>query len=117
MKFNEAINDGLHAIADGIKDNAVQLEIDREKREYDMLKGYMTDEEKLRMLKYDLYSATRANARPEYVTELRKTISLLSNEIERQHDRDKCLPNQLNQIAKAFIGLIALAFQSLKGII
>lgn len=109
MKFKEAINDGLHAIASGIKDNAIQLEIDREKREDNRLKGYMTDEEKLRLLMYDLYSATRANARPDYTCELRMTCTLLSNEIDRKHKRDYSLVTILNEGARTFLGLSMLA--------
>jgi hypothetical protein len=102
MKFNEAINDGLHAIAG-------QIDAYRENQEYDRLKGYMTDSEKIRLMKYELYSSTNARGDENHLQQLRQTILLLSNEVEREHRRRYSLPNQLNQIAKAVIGLLVLA--------
>lgn len=102
MKFTEPINDGLSAIAK-------QLEINRENREYDRLRGYLTDSEKIRLMKYELYSSTNARGDENHLQQLRQTILLLSNEVERERKYQHSLRNQMHEAAQAVIGLILIA--------
>jgi hypothetical protein len=102
MKFLETINDGMTKVAN-------QLEIDRENREYEQLKGLMSDEEKIRLLKYELYSATNARSNPENLEQLRETIAVLRDEVESERKYQNSLFNQLNTGMNTLIGLLALA--------
>lgn len=102
MSIGLYIREGLQLIAEEIRAT-------RENREYEKLRGLLTDEDKIRLLKYELYSSTSANVNPEKSQELRKTISLLSNEVERKNNRDNCLQTYLHEGAKTLIGLILLA--------
>ncbi|OKH35813.1 hypothetical protein NIES2101_37400 [Calothrix sp. HK-06] len=102
MKFTEPINDGLNAIAK-------QLEINRENREYDQLRGYMSDSEKIRLMKYELYSSTNARGDENHLQQLRQTIMLLSNEVERERKYQNSLRNQLHELSQLVIGLILLS--------
>lgn len=101
MKFTEPINDGLIAVAK-------QLEINRENQEYDRLRGYMTDSEKIRLMKYELYSSTNARGDENHLQQLRQTIMLLSNEVEQERKYQNSLRNQLHELAQLVIGLLLL---------
>lgn len=106
MNISQAINDGLRAIANEIK-------VNRESNQRDKLEGYLTDEEKIRMMKLDLYRVNRCrfytDSDVKHMEQLRKTISLLSNEVERKNDRENSLVTILNEGIKTFIGLGGLA--------
>ena len=106
MKLNEAIYKGLTNLGAFIKE-AKQDQIEHEQSIYKT--GWLSDSEKLRLLKYDLYSSTSARAPEKHLRQLRQTITLLSKEVQIEHGRRYSLPNQLNQIAKAVIGLLVLA--------
>jgi hypothetical protein len=69
----------------------------------------MTDEEKIRLLKYELYSATRARGNSENLEQLRETITLLTDSLESDRKNQSSLFNQFNEGAKAVIGLLVLA--------
>lgn len=90
MKLPESIYTGLTNLGNGI-DRAIEKQIawNRENRET----GLLPDEEKLRLLKYDLYRDARAG---KDTSELRKAINILSKEIERETAFSSSLTNQLN---------------------
>ncbi|MBW4505645.1 MAG: hypothetical protein KME64_03930 [Scytonematopsis contorta HA4267-MV1] len=98
----ETINSGLHAVA-------TEMKKDRENREFDRLYGRMTDEDKIKLLKYDLYSATSGRSNPENLEQYRKTIELLSQEIERERKNDAKLSKQLSSLINSFIIFVFLA--------
>ena len=106
MKLNEAIYNGLTNLGAFIKESK-QIQVEHEQSIYKT--GWLSDSEKLRLLKYDLYSSTSARGDDKHLRQLRETITLLSKEVQAEHRRRYSLPNQLNQIAKVVIGLIALA--------
>ena len=91
MKLSEAIHNGLTNLGNGI-DRATdkQLAWKRENREI----GLLPDEEKLRLLKYQLYRDVRAGKDTQ---ELRKTIALMSNEIDRDRSYENSFVGLLNQ--------------------
>ncbi|BDA76595.1 hypothetical protein CAL7716_107610 (plasmid) [Calothrix sp. PCC 7716] len=106
MKFNEALYNGLTNLGAFIKE-AKQDQIEHEQSIYKT--GWVSDSEKLRLMKYELFSSTRARSDSDYLFQLRCAIDTLSKEIDREHRRQNSLVNQLNKIAKSVIGLTALA--------
>lgn len=106
MNIALAIREGLQMIAEEMRNN-------RESQERDKLEGYLTDEDKIRMLKIDLYKRSRcgflAESDVKYIEQLRKTIALLSNEIDYKRQRDYSLVTILNEGARTFLGLGMLA--------
>lgn len=102
MKLTEAIRDGLTNLGNGI-DRAVDKQIawNKENRKT----GLLPDEEKLRLLKYELYRDVRAN---KDTTELRKAVALLSNEIDKDRDYENSFATQLNKVCELLI-LIAVS--------
>ena len=97
MKITEAIRDGLTNLGNSI-DRATdkQLAWKRENREI----GLLPDEEKLRLLKYQLYRDVR---RGKDTSELRKTIALLSNEIDRDRSYENSFVELLNQVCSLLL--------------
>lgn len=108
MKLTEAIRDGLTNLGNSI-DRAVdkQIEWNRENRET----GLLPDEEKLRLLKCDLYRDVRAGKDTQ---ELRKAIALISNEIDKDRDYKDSFVTQLNKACEllivAAVSTIAVSF-------
>lgn len=91
MKLSEAIHNGLTNLGNSInRATDKQLAWNRENRDT----GLLPDEEKLRLLKYDLYRDVRAG---KDTSELRKTIALLSNEIDRDRSYESSFIKILNQ--------------------
>lgn len=97
MKIREAIYLGLTNLGNGI-DRAIDKQVawNRENRET----GLLPDEEKLRLLKYDLYRDVRAGKDTQ---ELRKAINLLSNEIDRSRAYEDSLITQVNRVCNLLI--------------
>lgn len=97
MKITEAIRDGLTNLGNSI-DRATdkQLAWKRENCET----GLLPDEEKLRLLKYQLYRDVRTG---KDTSELRKTITLLSNEIDRGRSYENSFVGLLNQICSLLL--------------
>lgn len=108
MKLSEAIHNGLTNLGNSI-DRATdkQLAWKRENREI----GLLPDDEKLRLLKYQLYRDVRAGKDTQ---ELRKTIALLSNEIDRDRSYESSFIGLLNQIISLWlligVSTIAVSF-------
>ena len=108
MKLSEAIHSGLTNLGNSI-DRATdkQLAWKRENREI----GLLPDEEKLRLLKYDLYRDVRAG---KDTSELRKVVALLSNEIDKDRDYENSFVTQLNKVCELLIlitvSTIAISF-------
>lgn len=108
MKLSEAIHNGLTNLGNSI-DRATdkQLAWKRENRET----GLLPDEEKLRLLKYQLYRDVRTG---KDTSELRKTIALLSNEIDRDRSYESSFAGLLNQICSLWlligVSTIAVSF-------
>ncbi|MGF1674304.1 MAG: hypothetical protein ACFCUV_11565 [Rivularia sp. (in: cyanobacteria)] len=90
MKLAESIYTGLTNLGNGIN-SAIEKQIawNRENRET----GLLPDDEKLQLLKYDLYRNARTG---KDTSELRKAINSLSNEIERETAFNNSLTTQLN---------------------
>ena len=97
MKITEAIYLGLTNLGNGI-DRAVDKQIawNKENRET----GLLPDEEKLRLLKCELYRDVRAGKDTQ---ELRKTIALISSEIDKDRDYENCFATQLNKVCELLI--------------
>lgn len=91
MKLSEAIHNGLTNLGNSIN-NAIEKQIawNRENRDT----GLLPDGEKLRLLKYQLYRNARTG---KDTSELRKTIALLSNEIDRDRSYENSFVELLNQ--------------------
>ncbi|MGB7375009.1 MAG: hypothetical protein WA959_00325 [Rivularia sp. (in: cyanobacteria)] len=108
MKLSEAIHNGLTNLGNSI-DRATdkQLAWKRENREI----GLLPDGEKLRLLKYELYRDVRAGKDTQ---ELRKTIALLSNEVDRDRSYENSFVGLLNQIISLWlligVSTIAVSF-------
>lgn len=97
MKLSEAIHNGLTNLGNSI-DRATdkQLAWKRENREI----GLLPDGEKLRLLKYQLYRDVKTG---KDTSELRKTIALLSNEIDRDRSYENSFVGLLNQICSLLL--------------
>ena len=97
MKLSEAIHNGLTNLRNSI-DRATdkQLAWKRENRET----GLLPDEEKVRLLKYQLYREVRAG---KDTSELRKTIALLNDEIERDRDYEKSFGGFLDSACRLWL--------------
>lgn len=101
MRLTEPINEGLKAIAK-------QLEINRENQEYDRLRGYITDYEKIRLMKYELYKTTNARGDDNHLQQLRQTIMLLSNEVEKERKYKNSFRVILHELIQLVIALTLL---------
>lgn len=106
MKFNEALYNGLTNLGAFIKE-AKQDQIEHEQSIYKT--GWVSDSEKLRLMKYELFSSTHARSDSDYLFQLRSAIDTLSKEIDREHRRQNSLPNKIGGIAKLCIGMLAAA--------
>lgn len=97
MKITEAIATRLTNLGNGIN-NAIEKQIAWNKENIET--GLLPDEEKVRLLKYQLYRDVRAGKDTQ---ELRKTIALLSNEINKGKDYEKSFVGLLNSVCSFWI--------------
>ena len=108
MKLSEAIHNGLTNLSNGIdRIKEKQIEWDRENLET----GLLPDTEKLRFLKCKLFRDARAG---KDTSELRKTITILSNEIDRDRSCESSFLGLLNQTCSLWlligVSTIAVSF-------
>ena len=103
--FGEHVEDGLTFMGDGIY-NAVKESKDHELETIKL--GFISDEEKLRMLKRDLYESARGRANSEHIQNLRSAINTLSTQVENERTYRNSLGYQLTGILNSIILLSTL---------
>lgn len=104
--FGEHIEDGLTFMGDGIH-RAVKETRDHE-LEY-IKSGWISDVEKLKMLKRDLYEAARSHATAEHIQNLTRAIATISNQIETDRNYRNSPVYQIYGILNSIILLSILA--------
>ena len=107
--FGQHLEDGLTFMGDGIY-NAVKESKDHELETIKL--GFISDEEKLRMLKRDLYEAARSRANPEHIQNLRNAINIISQQLETERTYRNSLGYQITGILNSIIllGILAASF-------
>ena len=104
--FGQNIVDGLTILGDGIHRTVVEAK----DHELETIKlGLISDNEKLRMLKQDLYQAARSRANPEHIQNLRIAINTISNQLETERNHRNSPTEQIYGILNSIILLAILA--------
>ncbi len=103
--FGENIESGLTNLGDRIHD-AVKEARDNELEH--IKSGWISDVEKLKMLKRDLYAAVRGRGDTEYIQNLRSAIATLSNAVETERTYRNSLSYQITGILNSIILLLVL---------
>ena len=81
--FGQNIEDGLTFLGDGIH----RAVMEAKNHELETIKlGLISDSDKLRMLKRDLYEAARSRANPEHIQNLRSAIATISQQLENERN-------------------------------
>ncbi|MDF5716336.1 MAG: hypothetical protein PUP93_21265 [Rhizonema sp. NSF051] len=104
--FGQHLEDGLTFMGDGIY-NAVKESKDHELQTIKL--GFISDEEKLKMLKRQLYQSAMGRGDSEYITNLRSVITTLSNQLENERNYQNTLSYHIYGILNSAILLAILA--------
>lgn len=83
--LGQHIEYGLTRLGESIRES-VKANLDGELM--DIKLGLMSDEEKLRFLKQDLYQAARGRGSSEHIENLKCAIATIEESIDRKHRRD-----------------------------
>ena len=105
--FGEHLEDGLTGLGNSISRTVIEAR----NHELEYIKsGWTSDEEKLRMLKRDLYEAARCrNSDPQHIQNLRSAISTIGQQLEADRNHRNSPIELISSILNSIIllGLVA----------